>query len=35
MLSNTAPELAVLADPDWYIITWIIVGISSLIKSLM
>jgi PTS system ascorbate-specific IIC component len=35
MLSNTAPELAVLADPDWYIITWIIVGISSLIKSLV
>ncbi len=24
MLSNTAPELATLADPDWYILTWLI-----------
>lgn len=33
MLSGTAPELAVLADPDWYIITWLIIGIGSLVKS--
>jgi len=32
MLSNTAPELAVLADPDWYIIMWLIIGIGKLIK---
>lgn len=32
MLGNTAPELAVLADPDWYIIIWLIIGIGKLIK---
>jgi ascorbate PTS system EIIC component len=29
MLSDTAPELATLADPDWYILTWLIMGISA------
>jgi ascorbate-specific PTS system EIIC-type component UlaA len=24
MLSSTAPELATLADPDWYILAWLI-----------
>lgn len=28
-LSNTAPELATLADPDWYILTWLIMGVSA------
>lgn len=34
MLSNTAPELAVLADPDWYVIIWIIMGVGKLIKAI-
>jgi PTS system ascorbate-specific IIC component len=29
MLSNTAPELATLGDPDWYIITWLILFASN------
>ena len=29
MLSDTAPELATLADPDWYLITFLIMGISA------
>jgi PTS system ascorbate-specific IIC component len=29
MLSDTAPELATLADPDWYIITWLILFASN------
>jgi PTS system ascorbate-specific IIC component len=29
MLSDTAPELATLADPDWYIITWLILFVSN------
>lgn len=33
MLGNTAPELSVLADPDWYIIMWIILGAGKLIKA--
>jgi ascorbate PTS system EIIC component len=28
-LSDTAPELATLADPDWYILTFLIMGISA------
>ncbi|ERM92536.1 MAG TPA: PTS ascorbate transporter subunit IIC [Caldanaerobacter subterraneus] len=32
MLGNTAPELAVLADPDWYVIIWLIIGVGKLIK---
>ena len=28
-LSDTAPELATLADPDWYIITFLIMGVSA------
>jgi ascorbate PTS system EIIC component len=29
MLSDTAPELATLADPDWYIITFLIMGLAA------
>ncbi len=29
MLSDTAPELATLADPDWYILTWLIMAIGA------
>lgn len=29
MLSDTAPELATLADPDWYIIAWLILAIGA------
>ncbi|HWH37755.1 MAG TPA: PTS ascorbate transporter subunit IIC [Candidatus Limnocylindrales bacterium] len=34
MLSDTAPELATLADPDWYIIIWITLGIGALASAL-
>ncbi|MGB9977583.1 MAG: PTS transporter subunit IIC [Thermovenabulum sp.] len=34
MLSNTAPELAVLADPDWYVIIWVIMGVGKIIKAI-
>jgi len=30
MLSDTAPELATLADPDWYILAWLIMGVSAI-----
>jgi PTS system ascorbate-specific IIC component len=30
MLSDTAPELATLADPDWYILAWLMMGIGAL-----
>jgi ascorbate PTS system EIIC component len=33
MLSDTAPELATLADPDWYLIAWLIMGIGSLVSG--
>jgi PTS system ascorbate-specific IIC component len=29
MLSDTAPELATLADPDWYIIAWLILFVRN------
>ncbi len=29
MLSDTAPELATLADPDWYIITFLVMGLAA------
>jgi PTS system ascorbate-specific IIC component len=29
LLSDTAPELATLGDPDWYIIIWLIMGIAA------
>lgn len=29
LLANTAPELATLADPDWYILTWLIMGLAA------
>lgn len=35
MLSNTAPELATLADPDWYIIIWILMPILELARPLL
>jgi len=34
MLSHTSPELAQLADPDWYLIVWIFKPILSLILPL-
>ncbi|MBS3950338.1 MAG: PTS ascorbate transporter subunit IIC, partial [Peptococcaceae bacterium] len=34
MLANSAPELAQLADPDWYIIIWIFKPLLSLILPL-
>ena len=34
MLSNTAPALAQLADPDWYIIIWIFKPLFNLIYSI-
>jgi ascorbate PTS system EIIC component len=34
MLSDTAPELATLADPDWYILAWVIIGLGSLVTGL-
>lgn len=34
MLSSTAPELAQLADPDWYLIIWIFKPLLSLIYGL-
>lgn len=32
LLSRTAPELATLSDPDWYILAWIILGVGRIIK---
>lgn len=29
MLSDTAPELATLADPDWYLVAWLILAIGN------
>jgi ascorbate PTS system EIIC component len=29
MLSDTAPELATLGDPDWYIITFLVMGLAA------
>jgi PTS system ascorbate-specific IIC component len=34
MLAETAPELATLADPDWYILVWIILGIGGIIRAI-
>jgi ascorbate PTS system EIIC component len=34
MLSDTAPELATLADPDWYVIAWLVLGIGALASGL-
>jgi ascorbate PTS system EIIC component len=34
MLSDTAPELATLADPDWYIIIWLLIGIGTLFSGI-
>jgi PTS system ascorbate-specific IIC component len=32
-LSGTAPEVATLADPDWYLISAIVMPIADLLKS--
>lgn len=34
MLSDTAPELATLADPDWYVIAWLVLGLGSLASGM-
>jgi hypothetical protein len=34
MLSDTAPELATLADPDWYVIAWLVLGIGSVAEAI-
>jgi len=34
MLSTTAPELATLADPDWYLIIWILYAIFTPLRGL-
>jgi len=34
MLSNTAPELAQLADPDWYLMVWIFRPLLGLLSGL-
>jgi PTS system ascorbate-specific IIC component len=34
MLSDTAPELATLADPDWYLITWVLTALGGLFSGL-
>lgn len=34
MLSDTAPELATLADPDWYLISWILMGLGGLLAGI-
>ena len=34
MLAATAPELATLADPDWYILIWIILGVGRIIRAI-
>ncbi|WP_084469040.1 PTS ascorbate transporter subunit IIC [Nocardiopsis trehalosi] len=33
MLGATAPELATLADPDWYFITWLLLAVGNLVPS--
>lgn len=35
MLSNTAPELATLADPDWFILIWILLPVINVLKPLL
>jgi PTS system ascorbate-specific IIC component len=35
MLGRTAPELATLADPDWYIIIWVLTPIANVLKPLL
>jgi len=34
MLSDTAPELATLADPDWFVIAWLVLGIGALASGM-
>jgi len=35
MLSDTAPELATLADPDWYAIAWLLMGLGAVFSGLL
>lgn len=34
MYSGTAPELATLADPDWFAVGWIVIGLGKLVAPL-
>lgn len=34
MLSDTAPELATLADPDWYLLIWLVMAIGAPVSGL-
>jgi ascorbate PTS system EIIC component len=34
LLSDTAPELATLADPDWYLIAWILTALGGLFSGI-
>lgn len=34
LLANTAPQLATLADPDWYILAWLVLGVGRIVKSI-
>ncbi|PSK91855.1 PTS system ascorbate-specific IIC component [Murinocardiopsis flavida] len=33
MLSSTAPELATLADPDWYVIAWLLIAVGNVVPG--
>ncbi|MBV2362929.1 PTS ascorbate transporter subunit IIC [Streptomonospora nanhaiensis] len=33
MLGTTAPELATLADPDWYFIAWLLIGVGAVVPG--
>ena len=34
LYSTTAPELATLADPDWYAVGWVLLGLAKLVSGL-
>ncbi|MCK6211626.1 PTS ascorbate transporter subunit IIC [Georgenia sp. EYE_87] len=34
LYDNTAPELATLADPDWYAVGWLLIGAANLLEPL-
>jgi PTS system ascorbate-specific IIC component len=34
LYGNTAPELATLADPDWYVIGWLLLAVNSVLAPL-
>ncbi|MQA95678.1 MAG: PTS ascorbate transporter subunit IIC [Streptosporangiales bacterium] len=33
LLGDTAPELATLADPDWYAIAWLMTGVGAVVRT--